>query len=42
MSKKVERAQRGDFPKIITNGALGAMTKEPEYIAAKSGDWGVR
>lgn len=35
---KAERAAWGDFPKVIRNGDLGALSKEPEYDAAKKGD----
>jgi adenine/guanine phosphoribosyltransferase-like PRPP-binding protein len=34
-----ERAPWGKFPKIVRNGNLGELAKEPEYKAAKSGDW---
>ena len=33
-----ERAPWGDFPRLIRNGPLGALQKEPEYVAAKGGD----
>ena len=33
-----ERAAWGDFPKVIRNGDLGELSKEPEYQAAKKGD----
>lgn len=33
-----ERAPWGGFPKVIRNGELGALTKEPDYQAAKGGD----
>lgn len=34
-----ERAAWNGFPKVIRNGDLGALQKEPEYLAAKKGDW---
>ncbi|MCZ2328956.1 hypothetical protein [Bartonella sp. F02] len=33
-----ERAPWDDFPRVIRNGDLGSLKKEPEYQAAKSGD----
>lgn len=33
-----ERVPWNDFPQIIRNGDLGALQREPEYQAAKSGD----
>lgn len=33
-----ERAPWGDFPRVITNSSLGALSAEPEYAQAKSGD----
>ena len=33
-----ERAAWGGFPKVIRNGDLGTLSKEPEYEAAKKGD----
>lgn len=42
MSQKgfsAERAAWNGFPKVIRNGDLGALQKEPEYLAAKKGDW---
>lgn len=38
-SPKAERAPWGDFPPIISNGPLKDLEKEPEYRAAKAGDW---
>ncbi|ARR15357.1 phosphoribosyltransferase [Xanthomonas citri] len=38
MTRKAERAPWGDFPPVIRNGDLKALEREPEYIAAKSGD----
>lgn len=35
---QAERAAWGDFPKVIRNGDLGDLSKEPEYRAAKQGD----
>lgn len=35
---QAERAAWGDFPKVIRNGDLGDLSKEPEYQAAKQGD----
>ena len=35
---QAERAAWGDFPKVIRNGDLGILAKEPEYQAAKQGD----
>lgn len=35
---QAERAPWGDFPKVVRNGDLGALAKEPEYLAAKKGD----
>lgn len=35
---KSERAPWGNFPPAITNGALGDISKDPEYLAAKTGD----
>ena len=35
---QTERAAWGDFPKVIRNGDLGDLSKEPEYQAAKQGD----
>ncbi|EPG9766618.1 phosphoribosyltransferase [Escherichia coli] len=35
---KAERAEWGSFPSVIRNADLGALAKEPEYQAAKSGD----
>lgn len=32
------RTQWGDFPPVISNGKLGDLKKEPEYLEAKSGD----
>jgi len=32
------RAEWGDFPPVIRNG-LSMLSREPEYIAAKAGDW---
>jgi len=34
-----ERASWGTFPDLIRNADLRAMEKEPEYLAAKAGDW---
>lgn len=39
-SKRAERAPWNDFPPVIRNGDLKELEKEPEYQAAKSGDWG--
>jgi len=33
-----ERVPWNDFPQVIRNGDLGALQREPEYQAAKSGD----
>lgn len=34
-----ERAPWGDFPTVVRNSGLGALSKEPEYLAAKGGEW---
>ena len=34
-----ERAPWGNFPTVIRNGDLGSLSAEPEYAAAKAGDW---
>ena len=34
-----ERAPWGDFPPVVSNGDLGGLKNEPEYDAAKAGDW---
>lgn len=34
-----DRAPWRDFPQVIRNDDLGTLKKEPEYEAAKSGDW---
>lgn len=39
-SKRAERAPWNDFPPVIRNGDLKELEKEPEYQAAKGGDWG--
>lgn len=36
--RQAERSAWGDFPSVIRNGDLGALAKEPEYLAAKQGD----
>ncbi|MBP5790103.1 MAG: hypothetical protein J6W29_07725, partial [Neisseriaceae bacterium] len=36
---KPERSAWGDFPPVIRNGNLGDLEKEPEYQAAKAGDY---
>lgn len=33
-----ERAPWGNFPLAITNGALGDISKDPDYLVAKTGD----
>ncbi len=33
-----ERAHWGSFPKVIRNDDLGTLKREPEYLAAKTGD----
>lgn len=33
-----ERAPWGEFPSVVSNGALGGLKSEPEYEAAKAGD----
>lgn len=34
-----ERALWGTFPDLVRNADLKALEKEPEYVAAKGGDW---
>src|SRR5581483_1422740 len=37
--RRPERAPWGAFPDLVRNADLKALEKEPEYIAAKGGDW---
>ena len=38
IGNKVERADWADFPKVISNGDLGGLSKEPGYQEAKQGN----
>lgn len=36
--RQADRAPWGDFPKVVRNGDLGSLAKEPSYLLAKQGD----